>query len=61
MSEGGRNSPPLLVSSWMFIVTSSLLMKERNVLKLRVVPGPLTHKIHFGIILASDDSSRAIK
>ena len=26
-------------------------MKERNVLKLRVVPELLTHKMHFGIIL----------
>ena len=28
----------MLVFSW--IVTSSLLMKERNILKLRMAPGP---------------------
>ena len=39
--------------------SSSLLMKES--LKTQNGTRPLTHKIHFGIILTPDNSSRAIK
>ena len=36
-------------------------MKERNVLKLRMAPGPPIHKMYFGIILAPDKSSGAME
>ena len=51
--KGAEIVPLCQSSAGCYIFTSSLLMKERNVLKLRVVPGLLTHKIHFGIILGS--------
>ena len=41
--------------------SSSLLMEERNVFKTQNGTRPLIHKMHFGIILAPDDSSQAIK
>ena len=42
-------------------VTSSLLMKERNVSKIREWHRPLTDKMYFEIIFAPGESSRAIK
>ena len=50
------------VLEWVAIAfSSSLLMKERNVLKLRMAPGPPIHKMYFGIILAPDKSSGAME
>ena len=43
--RGQKEYPPAslqvdVISGGCYIVTSSLLMKERNVLKLRMAPGP---------------------
>ena len=38
--KGAERVPPCQSSAGCYIVTSSLLMKERNVLKLRMAPGP---------------------
>ena len=59
--KGAERVPPCLSSTGCYIVTSSLLMKERNVLKFRMAPGPSPIRCIFGIILAPNGLSWAIK
>ena len=59
--KGAETVPPCLSSAGCYIVTSSLLMKRKECLKTQNGTRPLIHKLHFVIILAPVDTSRAIK
>ena len=57
----GEKEYPLLVFSWMLYCHKQPVNERKECLKTQTGARPLTHKMYFGIILAPNDSSWAIK